>query len=107
MYIFRFDLIRKICRWYFLIKVHSERANKSDIPTSVTIYETRSSGIERERETKTIPVAKRKLRSNISLNKVGSMGNRHGTDGAPKFNDEMIAEFCKTSGMTENQVDRE
>ena len=32
------------------------------------------------------------------------MGNRHGTDGAPKFNDEMIAEFCKTSGMTENQV---
>ena len=33
------------------------------------------------------------------------MGNRHGTDGAPKFNDEMIAEFCKTSGMTENQVD--
>ena len=99
MYIFRFDLIRKICRWYFLIKVHSERANKSDIPTSVTIYETRSSGIE------TIPVAKRKLRSNISLNKVGSMGNRHGTDGAPKFNDEMIAEFCKTSGMTENQVE--
>ena len=32
------------------------------------------------------------------------MGNRHGGDGPPTFNDEMIAEFCRTSGMTENQV---